>query len=166
MAFSSNTMQNYEQLSYSGPNLSIHRAKANQIISDAVSTRTLLAKESGATCLFDVASGVVYTLPTPVAGMEFEFVTTTTITSNAAKVITNSASVFILGAVEIATIATATVGGFSFDGSTHRAISSNGTTTGGIIGSRYKLKALSSTVWAIEGILIGSGTVATPAATS
>ena len=55
----SSTLQNFEQLSYGAPGLSIHRAKATQVIGDAVATRTLTAKESGATCLFDAAAGVV-----------------------------------------------------------------------------------------------------------
>lgn len=160
----SNTIQDYEQLSCNAPGLSMHRGKAVQVIGDAVATRTLLAKEAGATCLFDAAAGVVYTLPAPIAGMEFEFYSSVTITSNAAKVITNAATVYIQGAVLGASIATATVGGFAFNGTSHTNISMNGTTTGGVIGTKIKLKALSATVWQIEGVTIGSGTLATPAA--
>ncbi len=61
----SSTLQNFEQLGYRPPGLSMHTAKATQVIGDAVATRTLTIKESGATCLFDSASGVVYTLPPP-----------------------------------------------------------------------------------------------------
>ena len=51
-------------------------------------TRTLLASESGMTCLFDRAAGIVYTLPaTANNGTYFDFLTTVSITSNAAKVI-------------------------------------------------------------------------------
>ena len=130
-------------------------------------TRTLLAEESGATCLFDRAAGIVYTLPAPRVGMKFKFRTTVTITSNAAKVITNSASVFIIGAV-IAGSATVADSGdmFTADGSTHVAISSNGSTTGGVIGDQYELECISSTIWLITGLISGSGTLATPFATS
>ena len=160
----SNTPQNYEQVSYAGPNLAMHRAKAVQVIGDAVATRTLLAKEAGATCLFDSAAGVVYTLPSPVAGMEFEFFSTVTITSNNATIITNLATEFILGEVFTYTTATASGAGFAFNGSSHVKCQMNGTTTGGIIGTALRVRALSSTVWAIDGLIVGSGTIATPAA--
>lgn len=162
----STTRQNYEQVSYHGPNLSMLSAKANEVIGDAVATRTLLAKESGALCLFDTPAGTVYTLPAPVIGMEFEFLTTVSVTSNSHKIITDAATTFLVGAVLMATIATASPAGFSFNGTTHLACTSNGTTTGGLQGSRIKVRAISSTQWFIEATMIGSGTIVTPAATS
>lgn len=162
----SNTLQNYEQLSYGAPGLSMHRAKAVQIISDGVATRTLTAKEAGAFCAFDLAAGVVYTLPTPVAGMEFHFITTVTRTSNAHKFITNLSTEFLLGAVAMLNNAAATGEGFSADGTTIRSVSMNGTTTGGIIGDRITIRAISATQWFVDGVLIQSGTAATPFATS
>lgn len=158
--------QNFEQLSYGGPPLSQHRAAARKIIADAVATRTLLAKESGALCLFDAAAGVVYTLPTPTIGMFFDFMTTVTITSNAAKIITNLATEFLLGAVSLVNDAATTAESFLANGTTIRACSSNGTTTGGVAGDCYRITAISATVWAISGVLINSGTAATPFATS
>lgn len=165
----SNTLQNYEQLSYGAPGLSMHRGQARQVISDAVATRTLLAKESGALCCMDSAAGVVYTLPPASAAMigaTFEFITTVTVTSNAAKVITADAATFLLGEVLMGSTATASPGGFAANGSTIRALSSNGSTTGGIIGDRYRVTCISATQWFVEGVLIGSGTLATPFATS
>ncbi len=64
------------------------------------------------------------------------------------------------------TIATASAGGFAANGTTIASISMNGTTTGGLIGSRFKVKAISATVWAIEGFIYGSGTVVTGFATT
>lgn len=162
----SNTPSNYEQLSYAPPGGSMWRGQAKQIISDGVATRTLLPKEAGAICCFDSASGVVYTLPPPVAGMTFSFATTTTITSNAAKIITDAATTFLLGAVSLVNDAATTAESFLANGTTIRAVSSNGTTTGGVAGDFYTVTALSSTVWFIEGQLINSGTAATPFATS
>jgi len=162
----SNTLQNYEQLSYGSSGLSMHRAKARQIISDGVATRTLTAREAGALCCFDSAAGVIYTLPTPVAGMEFEFCTTVTRTSNAHKIITNLATEFLVGAVGLLNNAATTGEAFGADGTTIRALSSNGTTTGGIIGDYYRITAISTTQWFIQGLLIQSGTAATPFATS
>lgn len=137
------------------------------VISGVGATRQLLASESGSLCLMDSAAGVVYTLPTPVVGMQFEFQTTVSRTSNAHKVITKTiASEFILGVVDVILVAAATTLACAFNGTTHVAISSNGTTTGGVIGDRYRLTAISTTQWAIDGVLSGSGTLATPAATS
>lgn len=160
----SNTLQNYEQVSYGGPGLSMHRGKAVQIIGDAVATRTLTAKEAGSMSLWDSAAGVIYTLPSPIAGQEFEFFCTVTITSGNATVQTNLATEFILGEVFTYTTATASGAGFAFNGSSHVKCQMNGTTSGGIIGSWVRLRALSSTVWAINGLIVGSGTIVTPAA--
>lgn len=161
----STTAQNFEQVTY-GAGLTQQRGAARQIIGDAVATRTLTVKESGALCLFDRAAGVVYTLPTPVIGMQFEFATTVTITSNAAKVITSAATEFILGTVDMVINASATTLAAAGNGTTHRAISSNGSTTGGVIGDRYRLTAISSTQWLVDGTISGSGALATPFATS
>lgn len=131
-------------------------------------TRTLLASESGAICMFDRAAGIVYTLPaTCPIGTRFEFRTTVSVTSNAAKVITGSASQFLVGGVISGSATIAEGGGFwAANGSTHVAISSNGSTTGGLIGDAYSVTRISSTQWAIEGIISGSGTIVTPFATS
>lgn len=160
----STTKQNYEQVSYG--NTSQHCGNHRQVIGDAVATRTLLATESGALCLMDRAAGVVYTLPTPVIGMQFEFATTVTITSNAAKIITGLATEFLLGDLQMILVGAATTLAAAGNGTTHRAVSSNGTTTGGVIGDRYRVTAISSTQWAIDGYVSGTGALATPFATS
>ena len=165
MPFSSTTAQSYEQVSYHGPNLSQQRASAREII-DCTSATTLTAVQSGALVLMDAAAGFTITLPTPVAGMQFEFLQTVTQTSGTQKIYTGSASIFMLGEVLTYTTATASPAGFAFDGATHVAYTSNGTTTGGIIGTRIVCTALSSTVWAITGQVVGSGTIATPASTT
>lgn len=162
----STVRQNFEQLSYNGPALSQHSAQARVIIGDAVATRTLLAKESGALCLFDRAAGVVYTLPSPVIGMTFEFAVTVTITSNSAKFITNLATEFLVGSCVLANTAATTTEGFAANGTTIRSWNGNGTTTGGLIGDRIRVTAISSTQWFVEGLATNTGVVATPFATS
>jgi len=157
----STTAQNYEQLSY-GSKASQWRGRHRAIIGDAVATRKLTAQEAGTTCLFDRAAGVVYTLPAPVAGMKFTFQTTVDATSNAYQVSTNAASVFLLGAVEIGTIATASGASFSADGTAIVGLSSVSGETGWLIGSKFTVVAINSTQWAIWGFLIGSGTITTP----
>lgn len=136
------------------------------VISGAAAARTLTAAESGALCLFDSAAGIVYTLPAPVVGMQFEFQTTVTRTSNAHKIITNSASVFLIGTVDMVINTSATTLAALANGTTHVALSSNGTTTGGVQGDRYRVTAISATQWAIDGLVSASGALATPFATS
>jgi len=158
---------NFERVSYGAPDGSIQTGEHRQVIDGVGATRTLLPEESGALCLFDAAAGVVYTLPAAVPGRQFEFSTTTAITSNAAKVITNAATVFIVGSVMGGSLTVADSSDvFQANGTTHVAISSNGTTTGGLIGGSYKLTCISSTKWLIEGDFVGSGTLADPFATS
>lgn len=165
MTFSTTTAQNYEQLSFHGPELSQHRAAAREII-DTVAATTLTQQQSGALVLMDAAAGYTITLPVPIAGMFFDFVQTVSQTSGTQKVITNAATVFILGEVLTFTTATASPAGFAFDGTSHIAITTNDTTTGGLIGTKFRLTALSATVWLIEGVFVGSGTIATPASTT
>lgn len=155
-----------QRLNIDGPNGSIATGLHREIISEGVATRTLLAAESGGRFCFDLAAGTVFTLPAPVQGMQFEFYSTVTITSNSAKIITNAATVFLLGEVFTYTTATASGAGFAFNGTTHLACTMNGTTTGGIIGTKIVVTALSATQWMIDGLIVGSGTIVTPAATS
>lgn len=137
------------------------------VISGVGATRTLLQSEHGSTCLFDSAAGNIYTLPTPVVGLSFTFVQTVSVTSNASKVITSGSTVFLVGGVMSANLSLAESGDFFVaNGTTHVAISQNGTDTGGLVGGVFTVTAISSTKWAITGVNCGSGTNADPFATS
>lgn len=158
-----------EVVSYGGPDGSLLTGVARQVISGAAATRTLLPSESGALCLLDRAAGIVYTLPAPATrdiGAYYDFLVTVSVTSNAHKVITDAATTFLVGAVTMVTIATASPAGFSANGTTIRSLSAAGTTTGGLIGETYRVTLLSLTQWGISGVCVGSGTIATPFATS
>lgn len=140
-----------------------------QVISGVGATRTLLAREAGALCLLDRAAGVVYTLPVITAsniGMSFEFLATVSVTSNAYKVITGVSTQFMVGAVISSSLTAGAGDTFVADGTTIVSISAAGSTTGGLIGERYRVTAISTTQWAIDGIQQGSGTLATAFATS
>ena len=137
------------------------------VISGQGATRTLSVDESGSTCLFDRAAGIVYTLPLAVPGLVYDFVITTTITSNAAKIITGAGTELLIGGyVNVDTDTSNAVAAFTGNGSTHVAVSMNGTTTGGILGTKLRFTCLSTTRWFVEGIVQGSGIVATAFATS
>jgi hypothetical protein len=152
-----------------GTQLVVDTVNAKQaVISGQGATRTLNELESGSICLFDRAAGIVYTLPaTPTPGTYFDFIVTTTITSNAAKIITGTATELLIGnIINVDTDTSNAVAAWTGNGSTHVAVSMNGTTTGGRIGMRLRFTCLSATAWIVDGIVAGSGTVATPFATS
>lgn len=133
---------------------------APNVISGQGATATLTAAQSGSTVLFDRAAGIVYTLPTPVVGLYFDFIVTTTITSNNAEIDTSSGSVFIQGDVRITSSGTA--GDFLGNGTSHVKIQMNGTTKGGVLGSWVRLTCVSATVWQASGILAGSSVAVSP----
>lgn len=142
------------------------RAKKN-VISGQGATRTLNENESGSVALFDRAAGIVYTLPTAKPGMVFDFIVTTTVTSNAAKVITAVGTELLIGGyTNVDTDTSNAVAAFTGNGSTHVAVSMNGTTTGAVAGTRLRFTCLSSTRWMVEGMVLGTGVVATAFATS
>ena len=142
------------------------RAKKN-VISGQGATRTLNENESGSVALFDRAAGIVYTLPTAKPGTHFDFVVTTTVTSNAAKVITAAGTELLIGGyTNVDTDTSNAVAAFTANGSTHVSVSMNGTTTGAVAGTKLRFTCLSSTRWMVEGIVQGTGVVATAFATS
>lgn len=167
MTINSSISADLEKLGYGGGNGCIAVGQHRQVIGEAVATRTLLAKESGSLCLFDLATGVVYTLPAPVVGMYFDFMATVSVTSNAHKTITDAATTFLVGGVGILSLTVAEAGDFFVaNGTTHRAISEDGATKGGLVGGGYRLTCISATKWSISGITVGAGTLADPFATS
>jgi hypothetical protein len=132
------------------------------VISGQAATATLSAAQSGSYVLFDSAAGIIYTLPAPVVGLNYTFITTVSITSNAAEVaVANEANTFMTGSVVLGTDNTASKS-FLGNGTSHVEITSNGTTTGGLIGSCYTVVCVSTTLWAVNGNLAASGTLATP----
>jgi hypothetical protein len=162
------TPTNLERIDYGSPDGSILKGSHQNIIQGVGATRQLLAKESGSRCIFDRTAGNNYILPTPAEGMWFEFFVAVSVTSSDIhKVITKTvASEFILGAITVGTIATASAGGFSANGTNIVSVTMNATTDGGLLGGFFTLKALNTTQWMVEGTLIGSGTIETPFQTS
>lgn len=137
------------------------------VISGSGATVQLTAAQAGSIVLMDRAAGIVFTLPTAAAGMTFEFFVTTAVTSNNYKVITkNGTELLIGGLLSDDTDSSDALAMFNANGSTHIAMTMNGTTTGGLVGTRIRMRCLSTTKWFVEGTVYGNGTVATPFATS
>ena len=120
----------------------------------------LKPEQSGALVIFNSLTGNLVTLPTPVKGMWFEFMTQIAPTSQETKIITKSITTeFMLGSV-ISASATVAEGmdTFTADGTAnHVSYSANGSTTGSEVGTRLVFTALSATQWLVKGVNQGSG---------
>lgn len=135
---------------------------------DETGNATLTQAQSGSTVLLDVASGATITLPAPKVGTTFNFVVTTTVSSNAYKIITDAGTTFIAGSL-LGSSNNLASKSFIADGTTivsvnMAAASSNA--TGGIIGSVFQMLCVTATLWAVDGSNISSATPTTPFGTS
>jgi hypothetical protein len=133
------------------------------------STKTITTAETGTLFLLNRAAGIVFTMPAPAVGLYYDFIVNTSVTSNAYKWSTATQGTdFFLGTLVGEDIdGTVTSGaGFTGNGTTHDNISMNGTTTGGLVGTQFRLIGISTTLWTCQGMVSGSGTIATPFATS
>ena len=123
---------------------------------------TLTASQSGTLFMLGVATGCKVTLPAGVAGLRYEFLVTTSVTSNTYDIWTAGATA-LYGGVETTIVASTGVQTqYAPNGSSNYKISMNGTTTGGLQGTRIRLTCVSATKWIVEGVNYSSGTVATP----
>ena len=162
MALSSNL----ERLSYGAPDGCAATGMHREIVRVAANT-TLKAEQSGALVLLGVASGATLTLPSAAEGMQFEVGVTVTRTSGSYKIITAAATQFLIGGYMAGDATIAQSGDvFELNGTSHVALTIDGDTKGGFIGGSLRFTALSATQWYVEGLVIGTGTMATAAATS
>lgn len=154
-----------EQLSYDSPEGSIARGLHQEVIAGG-STKTLVASDSHSLVLLDQADGSVITLPTPVAGMVFDFAVSVSVTSNSHIItVADTSSEFLSGGIQMMIDTSGTSEGQFLNGTSHITLTHNGSTTGGLIGTTYRFTAISTTVWNVTGLCAGSGTLATPATT-
>jgi hypothetical protein len=133
--------------------------------------RTLTGLESGADVVFNAAAGFTVTLPAPVVGLRFRFLVGVTNTSSNHKIITDAGTTFLKGSVLQAVEDTTPAANpgpkdFLLNGTSHVAITMNGSTTGGLFGTVIEMVCITSTIWLVTGYVKASGTIATPAATS
>lgn len=157
---------NLERVNYSGPSgcvaIGVHREVLN-----LTASATLTEKQSGALVLLNAAAGMTLTLPAANEGTQFDVSVLTSRTSNSYKIITSAATVFLVGAYMAGDATIATSGDiFTLDGSTHVALTIDGDTKGGLVGGHLRFTCISATQWYVEGLVIGTGTMATAAATS
>jgi hypothetical protein len=163
--------QELYELSSRDPDGCVWKGQRREIISgldNATTAYQLKPEQSGALIVQNALTGSIYTLPTPVAGMWFEFFTVIACTSNLYQVTTKTiTSEFILGTLT-AFEAFAQVGDSgtaypSVVATENYAIDLNGTTQGGLPGDNYILTAVSTTAWLVSaGMNIQSGSTADP----
>lgn len=138
--------------------MGLHR----NVIAGWTTGRTLLPEESGSLIVFDTAAGQAIILPAPVTGMQFEFAVH--ITGTGTYSVTTDASTSFIGGGVVMHSTTVAQGGLTAvaDPTATLAIALDGDTTGRLVGGRFIMTAISSTVWNIGGNLAGVGTLATP----
>lgn len=163
----------YPEQQFNGWSREQGQPRKRQVLTGA---QTLTTAQSGALCLWNSATGYTFTLPVVTAddiGVNFDFLVTVTNTATGIKVITDAATTYIKGEVHTFVDATTPAAGpgpkgFSFNGTSHIAFLAGGadTTTGGVCGTRIRLEAISTTIWAITGNVVAAGTIATPASTT
>jgi len=134
------------------------------LVEGSGATVAITAAQSGKTFLFDRAAGIVYTLPVGTPGLKYNFETTVDLTAAAYAVLANVATAgdFFVGAVNGAIEAAATGEVHFADGTTHLGISSNSTTTGGLIGGFLQFECIKANLWTVKGVLSCTATPATP----
>ena len=101
--------------------------------------------------------GVVYTVWVP-----------TTISTSSLKIGTTSGSsdIYIGSLLSVDSDSSGAVVGFSANGSSNDFINLNGTTTGGVAGTWIQIVAIAANKYMVTGVVVGSGSVATPFADS
>ena len=101
--------------------------------------------------------GVTYTIWVP-----------TTISTSSLKIGTTSGSsdLFVGSLLSVDSDSSGAVVGFTANGSSNDFINLNGTTTGGVAGTWIQIFAIAADKYMVTGVVVGSGTVATPFADS
>ena len=130
-------------------------------ITDA--TKTLVAADSGTVYGFNRAAGIVVTLPTPAAGINYTFFVETTFTgAGQIKTATTDGTDGFLGTAFL--FDTGEIGETDnfHPASSNDIIDLGAIEQGWLTGGWIKLTGTNTTTWWVEAFLMGDGTLATP----
>ena len=159
---------------FSGPVRSLAgfiNAGYNSVVSLTANTTLTVASHAGRPLLCNDADGV-FTLPSIVVtepsdktdpnqlanlGAQFTFIVVTAATDM--DIVTDGTDKFVGGLYTGVTDAT---GKTFISGSSNDVITQNGSTKGGLAGSIITVTAIASAQYAVQGIILGSGTLVTP----
>ena len=129
-------------------------------ITDA--TKSVESTDSGTVFTLNRAAGIVVTLPTAVAGLNYTFIVGTTFTG-AGQITADNASDLLSGFAYIFDPATATDNNtFIPDASDDVTIDLGTAAQGWLVGGIIRLVATSAAIWHCEAYLHGDGSLATP----
>ena len=159
---------------FSGPVRSLAgfiNAGYNSVVSLTANTTITVASHAGRPLLCNDADGV-FTLPSIVVtepsdktdpnqlanlGAQFTFIVVTAATDM--DIVTDGTDKFVGGLYTGVTDAT---GKTFISGASNDVITQNGSTKGGLAGSIIRVTAIASAKYAVEGLILGSGTLVTP----
>ena len=127
-----------------------------RVINVTTATRTLTRNENGSIVVLDRGAGSTVTLPSAGRGLSFQFVVKT----NGAYTIDGGTDKF-RGVLLSAQDNTASKS-FAANPASHVKIATNGTTTGGRVGSNFLLVCDTDGIWTAQGAVVSSTTAATP----
>ena len=159
---------------FSGPVRSLAgfiNAGYNSVVSLTANTTITVASHAGRPLLCNDADGVftlpsiVVTEPTDVTdpsqlcnlGAQFTFIVVTAATDM--DIVTDGTDKFVGGVYTGKDDAT---GKTFISGASNDVITQNGSTKGGLAGSIIRVTAVASAKYAVEGLILGSGTIVTP----
>ena len=140
---------------------------ASNILSDyesiTAATKTLTAADSGTVFGFNKADGIVVTLPTPAAGIQYQFVVETTFSgAGQIKTATTDGTDGFLGTAVLYDQGTATDMNSFTPGASDDIIDLGAIEQGWLTGGWIKLTGVNTTTWWVEAFLQGDATLATP----
>ena len=134
----------------------------DNIVDITAATYTVATTQSGAVFTLNKADGIVVTLPTAAAGLNYTFIVGTTFTG-AGQINTDNSSDLFSGFAHLFDPATATdMNTFIPDASNDDTIDLGTAGQGWLVGGIIRLKATTAAVWHCEAFLHGDGTLATP----
>jgi hypothetical protein len=125
-------------------------------------TKSVESTDSGTVYTLNRAAGIVVTLPTAAAGINYTFIVGTTFTG-AGQITADNASDLLSGFAYVFDPATATDNNtFIPDASDDVTIDLGSAAQGWLVGGIIRLVATSAAVWHCEAYLHGDGSLATP----
>ena len=125
-------------------------------------THSVESTDSGTVYTLNRAAGIVVTLPTAAAGLQYTFIVGTTFTG-AGQINTDNASDLFSGFATVFDPATASDNNtFIPDASDDDTIDLGSAAQGWLVGGVIRLVATTAAVWHCEAFLHGDGTLATP----
>ena len=134
----------------------------SNISSITTATKSVESTDSGTVYTLNRAAGIVVTLPTAAAGLNYTFIVGTTFTG-AGQINTDNTSDLFSGFAQIFDPATAgDTNTFIPDASNDDTIDLGTAAQGWLVGGIIRLVATSAAVWHCEAYLHGDGTLATP----